>query len=143
MTASPAQIAVRFTASNARELQRRAVAARLANRDARKRAEQEAKLASKAQAETAQLQPQLAADPIAERIARTLEAKLTLLDSADEPRDIAQLARAVRELRETYHLVTGLARPGLSRTDAKPAGGLWSAPPVAPPSSPTEPGAKS
>jgi len=43
------------------------------------------------------------------------EETLQLIKKSKEPIHRAQLARALRDLRETYHLATGKPRPGLSR----------------------------
>ena len=74
--------------------------------------------------------PEPTVDPIAERLARTLREKLDLLDQETDPKSIASLARGIRELRETWHMVTGQPRPGLSREERRPVS-VWDGPPTA------------
>lgn len=53
--------------------------------------------------------------PLAFKLMRAQEEKLDELLQCRDARDCASLAQALRHLRETYHLVTGLARPGVSK----------------------------
>lgn len=96
----------------------------------------EARRRNKAMAEIAftqePSQPQIANDPFGERLSRAQDRLLDeLLDSPDA-KSKAALAQALRNLRETYHLVTGEARPGVRKESArKPAGqppGGWHLP---------------
>jgi hypothetical protein len=45
---------------------------------------------------------------------------LEKLRKTTKPIEKAQLARALRDLRETFHLATGKPRPGLLRDNGKP-----------------------
>ena len=75
--------------------------------------------ASHAQRKAAALQARLrSADPAAEdaqRIAHAIYDTYDQLDKCKDPKGRALLARALRNLRETWHLVTGQARPGLAK----------------------------
>jgi len=55
-------------------------------------------------------------DPFAVELERAMEETLKELREADNAKDRAACAQALRNLRETYHMVTGLARPGVSKT---------------------------
>jgi len=46
---------------------------------------------------------------------------LELVRKERNPQQRAQLARALRDLRETWHLATGKPRPGQTRPDAQPS----------------------
>lgn len=54
-------------------------------------------------------------DPIVLKLKRALEEKVDALLKCKDPKECAQLALAIRAVRETYHLVTGEARPGVRR----------------------------
>lgn len=103
-----------ITPATARENAAKAHAARRANQAlARIAAEQ-----PEAQRIEPQPQPQFA-DTFTEDIVHAQNETLTKLREATEPRDRACLARALRDLRETYHLVTGEARPGIKKGDGQ------------------------
>lgn len=72
--------------------------------------------------------PQISDDPLAFELTRAIEETLAELRACKVAKDRASLAQALRNLRETYHLVTGEARPGIrkggkrdQRSTAKPA----------------------
>lgn len=54
-------------------------------------------------------------DPFIAELERAMEETLQELRDADTAKDRAACAQALRNLRETYHLVTGLERPGVSK----------------------------
>ncbi len=53
-----------------------------------------------------------AIDPLTEDLARAMKETLKDYRTANDPKAQAMLAQALRNLRETYHLVTGQPRPG-------------------------------
>ena len=74
-------------------------------------------------------------DPIVAKLKRALEEKVDALLKCKDPKECAQLALAIRAVRETYHLVTGEARPGVRRDGRRrgPAGGAaWRETPAKP-----------
>jgi hypothetical protein len=56
-------------------------------------------------------------DFLAADLACACDETLKELRKAKQPQHKAQLARALRDLRETWHLATGKPRPGLTRPD--------------------------
>ena len=52
-------------------------------------------------------------DPYVQELMRAQEETLAELRSAESAKDKASLAQALKNLRETYHLATGLAKPGV------------------------------
>ena len=98
---------MRFDSLNAREFAARSVAARKAAE-----AERKAKLA----ALTASAGP-TADDYFSSNVARACDETLELLRHAKKPSEKAQLSRALRDLREVWHLATGKPRPGLTRPE--------------------------
>ena len=54
-------------------------------------------------------------DPLARELTRAIEETLAELRACKVAKDRASLAQALRNLRETYHLVTGEARPGIRK----------------------------
>lgn len=56
-------------------------------------------------------------DPFARTLGEACAETLERLRKATKPIERAQLARALRDLRETWHLATGKARPGITRGD--------------------------
>ena len=50
-------------------------------------------------------------------VARACDETLELLRHAKKPSEKAQLSRALRDLREVWHLATGKHRPGLTRPE--------------------------
>ena len=65
--------------------------------------------------------PSQSADPLTDPFALTLacacDETLDKLRRATKPSERAQLARCLRDLRETWHLATGKPRPGLTRPE--------------------------
>ena len=53
-----------------------------------------------------------AIDPLTEDLARAMKETLKDYRTANDPKAQAMLAQALRNLRETYHMVTGLPKPG-------------------------------
>lgn len=87
--------------------------------------------------------PQSSNDPLAREVTRAFEETLDELRKSKVAKDRASLAQALRNLRETYHLVTGEARPGQIKSVApqrptRPAAGrvVELMPPPAPPENP-------
>lgn len=60
-------------------------------------------------------EPQPTIDPFVAKLAQAQEEKLDALLKCKDPKECASLAQALRNLRETYHLVTGEFRPGVRR----------------------------
>lgn len=82
------------------------------------------------------------ADPFCEALACACGETLKKLREATEPIHRAQLARALRDLRETWHLATGKPRPGLTRPDLamkQPRPRMPSVYPTVYPPTPTDP----
>jgi hypothetical protein len=59
--------------------------------------------------------PQVSDDPLARALTRAIEETLAELRACKVAKDRASHAQALRNLRETYHLVTGLERPGIRK----------------------------
>ncbi len=97
-----AAVAYFINQDNAQELQRRATISRMAKK--------QAKLALVP--EIAKPQPITTPDPLTTDLTRAMKETLADLRNAEQPKDRAMLAQALRNLRETYHLVTGQPRPG-------------------------------
>lgn len=53
--------------------------------------------------------------PLARELTRAIEETLADLRACKVAKDRASLAQALRNLRETFHLVTGEARPGIRK----------------------------
>jgi len=96
----------RFNTANAREMAARSVASR------QQRAAQRVTAPAPVPFPTT---PQTEPDPTVARIAHVMERTLDRMDHEKEPRALQALSRALRDLRETYHLVTGQPRPGQRR----------------------------
>jgi hypothetical protein len=62
-------------------------------------------------------QHQQIADVFAATLSCACNEMLERVRHAKEPREAAQLARALRDLRETYHLATGKPKPGMLKVD--------------------------
>lgn len=61
-------------------------------------------------------------DAFASRLMHAQEQKLDALLSCTDARECANLAQSIRHLRETYHMVTGLAKPGVTKPQAQRQG---------------------
>ncbi len=97
-----------ITAENARELQQRSAKSRVLNRLAQLQV-----LPIPAQTQQLALPTTSNSnDPLAGKLAHAIDSTLADLMDTDEPKCKAMLAQALRNLRETYHLVTGQPRPG-------------------------------
>lgn len=53
------------------------------------------------------------ADPLASKLARVQDELATKMAGNGNPTEISKLARALRDVRETFHLITGQAKPGV------------------------------
>lgn len=62
-----------------------------------------------------------ATDPFTEALACACGETLKVLRESTKAQDRASYARALRELRETYHMVTGQAKPGVLKHNIRPA----------------------
>jgi len=97
-----------ITAENARELQQRSAKSRVLNRLAQLQV-----LPIPAQTQQLALPTTSSSnDPLAGKLAHAIDSTLADLMDTNEPKCKAMLAQALRNLRETYHLVTGQPRPG-------------------------------
>lgn len=108
------ELAHAITPAIAKEFQLKSAAARKENRRLRKLAEQSEKLAAELAKEQA---AKLPSDPYVETLMR---AQIVTLDdylACPIPKDRASLAQALKNLRETYHLATGLAKPGVRKPE--------------------------
>lgn len=54
-------------------------------------------------------------DPLASKLARVQEELVEKMTGNDDPKAVSALAQALKNVRETYHLVTGQAKPGVIR----------------------------
>lgn len=91
-----------IASDNARELQLKSAIARKRNRELREQAEQLAR----------EQRPVAIADPLENKFARALEDTLDSYLATDDATERAKIARALREVRETYHLWSGQPKPG-------------------------------
>ncbi len=111
-------LAPAITPANAREMQQKAVLARLRN-----------KQLARQQSQVAPEQPAITpASPLENKFARALEDTLDSYLAEQDATERAKIARAMREIRETYHLWSGQPKPGTikperqsSRQQARPA----------------------
>ena len=123
---------MRFTASNAAEMARRS------------HAPSSRRFAAPPTPEPTEIAPLLASLPAdneyAERLKRAEGEKLDALLACDDPKACASLARCIRELRETYHMVTGEPKPGVRRQERATRRWVALPPPLALPAPPSEEG---
>src|SRR5678815_4772801 len=93
-------LAPAITPANAREMQQRAVLARKRNKEA---------------ALVAQVQPAItpASSPYIDDLACAQVEYLAKLRACTDPKEAAALSQALKNIRETYHMATGLPRPGV------------------------------
>lgn len=73
-------------------------------------------------------------NPLADGLSHAQGEILSRLRAADDPKEIAACARALREVRETWHMVTGEPRPGIrrdtGRKSSQPAAAQFHLPPA-------------
>jgi len=95
-----------FTANNAAEMGRRSAEARKLYKS------------TEGSANYADVLPSLSTEnPLGRRLMRVQDRLVDQMNDADDPKAISALAQALRHVRETYHLVTGQAKPGVLKTD--------------------------
>lgn len=95
-------LAPAITPANAKEMQAKAVLARLRN-----------KQLARQQAQVAPEQPAITlASPLDDKFARALEDTLDKYLACQDAKERASIARSMREVRETYHLWSGQPKPG-------------------------------
>jgi hypothetical protein len=97
-----------FNAGNAREMAAKAHEARRRNKDS-------AIQAAAIESLPSQPLPQGCDSPLAQDLLRAQVELLQELRDCPLAKDKAQIARAMREVREVFHLVTGTPRPGILR----------------------------
>jgi hypothetical protein len=95
----------RFTPEIAADMAKRSTAARLKAKEIREIA-----------AAQSLADPATNGDPFVSYLAKAQAETLQRLISSRSPRDKMCLAKALRDLRETYHLVTGIPKPGLIKS---------------------------
>lgn len=103
------QLAPPINASNARELQLKSAIARKRNAELARQAKQ-----------LAPEQPAIATvSPLEDKFARALENTLDSYLATDDATERAKIARALREVRETYHLWSGQPKPGTIKPESR------------------------
>lgn len=98
----PKALAARFTPETATRMANLSVAAR-------KRKKEVADMAAAASLSSSATPD----DPYVFELAQAQAEVLKRLRSAQDPKDKAYLAKALRDLRETWHMVTGTPKPGM------------------------------
>ena len=96
-------IAPAMTPELARELQQRSVLARKQNQELRKLAALGASVAN----------AKPAIDPYIDDLVHAQTEYLAKLRACKDPKEAAALSQALKNIRETYHMATGLPKPGV------------------------------
>ena len=106
---------MRFTAQTARDYAAKSQAQRRFNRDLRKNQPIQPTFERELIPATQPIVATELADTFSLCLSSACEEMLERVRKAKKPIEAAQLARALRDLRETWHLATGKPRPGLTR----------------------------
>jgi hypothetical protein len=94
-----------FTSANAREMAAKA-------HESRRQRTLAAQLANAPETQPTLAATLVAEDPLANKFTRALTKTLDKYLACDDSKELASIARSMREVRETYHLYSGAPKPG-------------------------------